>query len=131
MKRGIFVVVDGIDGSGKGIVVNSLASWAEDKNLKILDLRKYWKKHNDFPKEKEISNYDCIISAEPTFTPVGRVIREEIIQNNGRSYSAKVTATTLSLDREILYKRIIIPALEQGKYIFQERSVSSSLVYQG
>jgi thymidylate kinase len=39
-------------------------------------------------------------------------------------------AHAFSLDREILYKRVMIPALQSGLYIFQERGVVSSLVYQ-
>lgn len=130
MKKGILVMVDGIDGSGKGVVINALALWAKKNNLKILDLKKYWQKHNSFPTEKEMISYDCILSAEPTFSMVGRVIREEIIHDNDREYSAATTAQAFSLDREILYRRVIIPAIKQGKIIFQERGVSTSLVYQ-
>jgi thymidylate kinase len=130
IKKGILVIVDGIDGSGKGTIVRALAQWAEAKNLKVLDLKDYWKTKHTFPEPEEIKKFDCIVSAEPTFSMVGQAIREEIIRDNRRHYSAFTTAEAFALDREILYRRIIIPALEQGKYIFQERGITTSLIYQ-
>ncbi|HCM68301.1 MAG TPA: hypothetical protein DIS62_04885, partial [Candidatus Kerfeldbacteria bacterium] len=35
-----------------------------------------------------------------------------------------------ALDRFVLYSRIHVPALRAGKYIFQERGVTSSIAYQ-
>ncbi len=130
MKKGILVIVDGIDGSGKGTIVKALADWALAKKMKVLDLKDYWKKEHTFPEPEEIKKYDVIISAEPTFSMVGQAIREEIVRNNNRYYSAWTTAQAFSLDREILYRRIIIPALKFGKIIFQERGVTTSLIYQ-
>ena len=33
---GGFVIIDGIDGSGKGVILEALREWAEDKHHKIL-----------------------------------------------------------------------------------------------
>ncbi|MBI5071576.1 hypothetical protein HZB93_01650 [Candidatus Falkowbacteria bacterium] len=129
-NKGILVMVDGIDGSGKGVIVKALADWALAKKMKIFDLRNYWKEKHTFPEPEEIAKYDVIISAEPTYSMVGQAIREEIVRDNNRHYSAWTTAEAFSLDREILYRRIIIPALEQGKIIFQERGVTTSIIYQ-
>ena len=123
-------MVDGIDGSGKAAIIKSLAAWAENKKLKILDLKDYWKIKHTFPEPEEIAEYDVIISAEPTYSMVGQAIREEIVRENNRQYSAWTTAEAFSLDREILYRRVILPALEQGKIIFQERGVTTSIIYQ-
>ncbi len=123
-------MVDGIDGSGKGTIVKALADWALAKRMKVLDLKDYWKTKHTFPQPEEIAKYDVIISAEPTFSMVGQAIREEIVRENSRPYSAWATAEAFSLDREILYRRVIIPALEQRKIIFQERGVTTSLIYQ-
>ncbi len=128
--NGLLVIVDGIDGSGKGTIVKALADWAAAKKMKVLDLKNYWKTKHTFPEPKEIAEYDVIISSEPTFSMVGQAIREEIVRDNNRHYSAWTTAQAFSLDREILYRRVIIPALEQGKIIFQERGVTTSIIYQ-
>lgn len=129
-KKGILVMADGIDGSGKGTIVKALADWAAKKQMKVMDLKDYWKTKHNFPEPEEIKEYDVIISAEPTFSMVGQAIREEIVRDNNRHYSAWTTAEAFSLDREILYRRVIIPALEQGKIIFQERGVTTSMIYQ-
>ena len=125
-----FVMVDGLDGSGKGTIVDGLAEWAERKGLKILDVRTYCRDKNTFPTYEEIEQSDVIVSAEPTFCYVGKAIREELVRASDRKYSALSLAHAFALDREILYRRVILPALKAGKYIFQERGVTSSIVYQ-
>ncbi len=128
--RNRFVMVDGLDGSGKGTIVDGLAEWAEKKAMKTLDLRSYCNEKNDFPSEAEINDAEVIMSCEPTFCYVGKAIRDELVRANGRQYSAWSLAQAFSLDREILYRRAIIPAVKAGKYVFQERGLTSSLVYQ-
>ena len=123
-------MVDGLDGSGKGVIVNALKKWAEQKQLKTLDLRAYCKEKNRFPEPEEINDFDVIVSCEMSYCWVGCALREEIVRKNNRRYSITSTAHAFSLDREILYKMVIIPALKQGKYIFQERGVISSIDYQ-
>ena len=125
-----FVMVDGPDGSGKGVIINAMKKWAEQKHLKILDIRTYCKEKNRFPEPEEINDFDVIVSCEMSYCWVGSALREEIVKKTDRQYSITSTAHAFSLDREILYKRIIIPAIKQGKYIFQERGVITSIVYQ-
>ena len=130
MLKNRFVMVDGLDGSGKGAIVDGLQGWAESKGMKILDLRSYCREKNTFPEADEIASHDAIISAEPTFCYVGKAIREELIRATSRQYPAMSIAHAFALDREMLYKRVIMPAIKGGKYVFQERGIASSLVYQ-
>lgn len=125
-------MIDGIDGSGKGTLVQALVLhvWREDPNRRILDLRSYGNKYHSLPQPSELKNYDIIVSSEPSFSLIGRAIRDEIIRNNKREYSALATAQAFALDRSVLYRRVIIPAIEQGKLIFQERGVTTSVCYQ-
>ena len=74
--------------------------------------------------------YDIIVNAEPTYSYLGIAIRDEIVKDNQRKYSGLTTAHAFALDREILYRKVLIPALEAGKTIIQERGVVSSFVYQ-
>lgn len=124
--KGKFVMIDGLDGSGKGVAIDSLKEYSLSKGMKVLDLREYWKKQEGFP---DISEYDVIVSAEPTFTNIGKKIRQEMIKN-GSNYNAKEIAKAYSDDRYELYKKIILPAIESGKNVFQERGVITSLAYQ-
>jgi thymidylate kinase len=128
--KGRVGVVEGLGGSGYGVWVDALADWSEENGKKVLDLRSYCREKNTFPEPEDLKDYDVIVSAEPTFCYVGRAIREELVRSNGRKYSATSLAHAFSLDREILYKRILIPAFQAGIYVFQERGVVSSLVYQ-
>lgn len=124
------VLIEGIDGSGKGLVVDTFKELAEKESLKCFDLRDFLKKEKDFPEYEAIKDYDIILSAEPTYAWIGNAIRQELIKDNGRKYSALAVAHAYSLDRKILYKRLLIKALEDGKIILQERGVVSSLAYQ-
>lgn len=128
--QGKLIIIDGIDGSGKGIIVQTLAELAKRKKLRVLNLKEYCKKFHHFPEIDTVRKYDVLISCEPTYALVGKALREEIIRENTRLYSALSTAMAFALDREILYRRVIIPALAEGKIIFQERGVTTSLIYQ-
>jgi len=128
--KGKLIVVDGIDGSGKGTVVEYYKKYFLKKRKKILDLKDYWRKKHSLPEPRDLEKYEVIISAEPTFSLIGLAIRDEIVRHNERTYSALATAQAFSLDRFILYQRVIIPCLKEGKIIVQERGVSTSLVYQ-
>ena len=127
-KKGFFIIVDGVDGSGKGTILDTWKKYLIEKRQRVFDLREYWKKTKNFPTFEEIKEFDIIISCEPTTVWVGRAIREEIVRSS--DYSGVATAHAFSLDREILYRRLLIPALQAGKIILQERGVTTSLVYQ-
>src|SRR3989338_7784939 len=129
-----FVMIDGLDGSGKGTALDALKEWAIKEKKKVLDLREYWKQHDAYP--KSIEGYDVIISREPTSVNYGKKIREEMIakekEHNTRKYSAKEIAEAFAKDRKELYEKVIIPAKKSKKeiWIFQERGIITSLVYQ-
>jgi len=123
-------MVDGIDGSGKGTIINIIKDFFEERGLKVFDLRNYEKEKQDFPEIEEIEEYDVIASVEPSYCLIGKAIRDEIVKNNGRTYSGLTTSYAFALDREILYKKVLLPALKMGKIIIQERGIITSLVYQ-
>lgn len=125
------MMIDGVDGAGKGTVTTALRRYEEKRGKRILDLREYWQEHNTIPEVEDVQEYDILVSYEPTSCLIGKAIREEIIKKNEkRKYSGLSTAQAFSLDREILYKKLLVPALNAGKIVFQERGVISSLVYQ-
>ncbi len=123
-------MVDGSDGAGKSVVLRAIRDYRVSKNLRVLDLKEYCINNNTIPEFKEVQDYDVIMSAEPTYALVGKAIREEIIRENSRDYNALTTAYAFAIDREILYKRLLIPALKSGKFILQDRGVVTSFVYQ-
>ena len=66
MTKNKFVMVDGLDGSGKGTIVDALQKWAELKGMKVLDLRSYCREKNTFPEPEEVVQYDAVVSENQT-----------------------------------------------------------------
>jgi len=142
MNKGKFIVIDGLDGIGKSVVLDAIVDYLKDKGQRVLDLHEYWEEygfHPDFDNKENghsnpyyvnLDDYDVIYSSEPTHVGIGKVIRQEVIAQNGRPYHANLTAECYSTDRLVLYKRVILPALNAGKTVIQSRSVSTSIVYQ-
>lgn len=130
-KEGLFIVIDGLDGIGKGVCLDVLKEEAEKSKFKVFDLNEYWKDNNNIPTLEEIREVDVIVSSEPTYQGIGKYIRDTLVsKNNKNPFSTSIIAQAYSLDREILYERLIIPARKKGITIFQSRSVSTSIAYQ-
>jgi dTMP kinase len=128
--NGKLIMIDGIDGCGKSSLVESMAKHLAGQGKKIFDLTRYCRENKELPSPEFLLGYDIILSNEPTYSWVGLAIRKEIISNNERNYSAKRTAEYYAADREILYRRIIIPMLESGKTVINDRGVSTSIISQ-
>ncbi len=122
-------MVEGIDGSGKSAAISSIKELAVAKRQRVFDLRQYCEQHNTFPSEDDLEEYDILFTSEPSYSFVGKAIRTELIADEN-VYPAWTIACAFALDREILYKRIIIPALKLNKTIVQERGLASTMVYQ-
>ncbi len=131
MQRGRFIVIDGMDGVGKSEFLNVFVEEAKNQGKRIFDVHEFWKENNFHPDPKDIiGNYDVLITSEPTFVTIGKVIRTELVYKNGRDYSAEVVADAYALDRRILYEQLVLPCLQAGIDIFQSRSFSTSIIFQ-
>jgi dTMP kinase len=124
----MFIMLDGIDGSGKSTVLNAWKDELSSGGNAIFDLKNYWQTTGRYPELSELKSYDFIFSCEPTYTGVGQVIRDELVRHDG--YPPQAVAEAFSLDRLVLYTKIIIPLLKENKCVIQDRGVSSSLAYQ-
>lgn len=125
----MLIMIDGIEGGGKSTIVESWKKCASEQGKNIFDLKKYGLENGRYPEYNELQSYDIIFSAEPTFFGIGKIIREEMIKN-GSDYSELAIAQAYSLDRLVLYKKIILPALQDNKIVIEDRGVSTSLCYQ-
>ena len=125
----MFIMIDGIDGSGKSTIVSAWKKYLSDQGNAIFDLKDFFQEKDCYPEVSEFKSYDFIFSAEPTYTGMGKVIRQELINHNN-NYSPLAIAEAYSLDRLILYTKNLIPLMEDKKIIIQDRGISSSLAYQ-
>ncbi len=138
--EGIFVVIDSLDGIGKTEVQKGILDYLQVPEERILDVDRFVSEKGDFPNfDNELSGehlfvdleaYDVVLTSEPTHVGIGHAIRHEIIQSNDRHYSARFTAEMFSGDRFVLYNRVNMPVLKSGKLLMQQRSVSTSIIYQ-
>jgi thymidylate kinase len=76
----MFIMIDGIDGSGKSTVVQGWKDYLNSQGNTIFDLKEYWQKEGCYPPYSELRSYDFIISGEPTYVGVGKAIREHLIR---------------------------------------------------
>lgn len=145
-RKGFFIVIDGPDGTGKEVAARAALKYLRETtqpHKTVLDLDAYWQRYHHHPQFEEKysergdyrfdyldpEHFDIILASEPTHTEIGHAIRNEIVHHKGK-YNARFTAEMFAADRLILYKRVLLPALERGKIWIQQRSFSTSIVYQ-
>jgi len=129
------LVYDAIDGAGKGAIGEAFKELASAKGRRIFDCVDYWKIENRIPTWADVKTIvpDCnmVMTAEPTYAGMGKIIREEIIRKgHPRPYSALSTAFAYSLDREILFKTLLTDALNEGALVGSDRGRVTSEHYQ-
>lgn len=127
MKTGTFIMIDGIAGSGKTTVIQAMFDHLQTLGLRSFRLQDWKESHP--PTFKEIPDFDVYFTFEPTRQWIGAAIRGEMSRAD-QPYGGEELAYAFAIDREIMYRRLIMPALEAGKIIVQDRGVSTSIIYQ-
>lgn len=105
--KGIFIVLEGPDGSGKSTMAHKIGQHFSEKGREIEFTR------------------------EPGGTDISEKIRELILDRNNTEMNYRTEALLYAAARAQLVSEKIIPWLEEGKIVISERFVYSSLVYQG
>jgi len=134
-ERGIYTVVDGLDGIGKGEIERALRGFEEKSGKAVFDSIAWSKGCEELPEPKDFwdiprRHFNVMMVAEPTYEGIGKVIREEIIAKNGRDYSSDFQFEMYSGNRLVLMKRVVIPALDNGLNTIGSRCVAATLTYQ-
>ncbi|MFP4401419.1 MAG: dTMP kinase [Candidatus Woesearchaeota archaeon] len=120
------IMIGGTDGSGKGLVVDTLVELAKKNNSNIFDLRKHEKENPFHPHFDNVKNHEIFVAAEPTHSEAGYAIRQLLKVN----HSAKAIAEGFSFDRYNLDTRLTIPCRKNNIPVIKERGFESSFVYQ-
>jgi dTMP kinase len=104
-KKGVFIVIEGLDGSGKTTQANLLAA-------ELAKTRKVW------------------LTAEPSQGKIGSFIRNCCLYEDTR-LPTEAEALLFAADRIEHLQSEIKPALGEGKVVICDRYTYSSLAYQG
>ncbi|MBS3117552.1 hypothetical protein J4430_01600 [Candidatus Woesearchaeota archaeon] len=125
-----FVMIEGPDCSGKGTAADGVRDYFASLGKTIFDVRLFSKENHRLPEFSDFASFDVLLSGEPTHAWIGAAIRGESTYENDRHFHPHEIAEHFSADRSLLYRRVILPALDAGKIVIQERGVVSSLTYQ-
>lgn len=107
MPRGVFITLEGLDGSGKTTQIKRLAAWLTRRGHQPVLLR------------------------QPGGTAIGDRIRELLLDSRSHSLDAMTEMTLMFADRSQAIAEVIQPALNQGKIVVCDRFTDSTEAYQG
>jgi len=103
---GPYIALEGIEGAGKSTVANRLADLLDDGARRLVRVR------------------------EPGGTAAGERIRR-VLLDTGSVLSPWAEALLFAASRAQLARDVVGPALEAGSWVISDRTVYSSLAYQG
>ena len=111
--KGKFIVIEGIDGSGKTTQINQLSKWLIETEL--------------IPENNQL-----VVTREPGGTKLGKSIRSLLLDTSREKSPDSITELLLyAADRAQHVNEIIRPSLEKGDWIISDRFCGSTLAYQG
>lgn len=108
MKKGIFIVLEGVEGTGKGVLALWLESELKSRGIPVFITR-------------EPGGRDC---------PIAEKIRE-IILDPHNNILPLTEAYLFAASRSQHVREVIIPHLSKGEVVISERYVYASYIYQG
>lgn len=107
MKKGLFIVFEGGEGTGKTTAIDAIYDWITE------------------------NNFECIKTREPGGIKISEQIRQVILSKDNKEMDAKTEALLYAAARRQHLVEKVIPALNQGVIVLCDRFIDSSLAYQG
>ncbi|MCT4685706.1 dTMP kinase [Vallitalea sp.] len=104
---GLFISIEGADGSGKSTQIEKLKTYLEQHN------------------------YEFVFTREPGGTVISESIRDIILNKDFMEMSDMTEALLYAASRAQHVEQYIKPLLKEGKIVICDRFVDSSVVYQG
>jgi len=105
--QGIFITMEGPDGSGKSTQAQKLFKYLQGKG------------------------YEVVLTREPGGTPVGEQIRNILLNPENGELGFKAEVLLYAASRAQHLEEVIIPALKEGKTVISDRFADSTIAYQG
>lgn len=107
MAKGIFITVEGTDGSGKTTQLAFLREYLEELGREVL------------------------VTREPGGTPIGEKLREILLDSANAAMGDRAEVLLYAAARAQHVDELIRPALERGAVVLSDRFTDSSIAYQG
>ena len=108
MKSGLFITIEGGEGSGKSTLIKSIFNWlSKDYTANIVK------------------------TFEPGATPLGAKIRKILLMDESIKIDHKAEFFLFLADRAQHVKNVIRPSLKEGSIVLCDRYNDSSIAYQG
>lgn len=107
MKEGVFITLEGPEGSGKSTIIKLLEGYFNEKGI------------------------DYVSTREPGGINIAEQIRNVILDKNNTAMDGRTEALLYAASRRQHMFEKVIPALKSGKVVICDRFVDSSLAYQG
>jgi dTMP kinase len=102
-----FIVLEGIDGSGKSSQVAPLVEWLRGRG------------------------HDVVACRDPGATPAGDAIRQILLHRQEIPLGSTTEMLLYMAARAQLVSAVIAPALERGAWVVSDRYLPANIVYQG
>jgi dTMP kinase len=107
MPRGVFITLEGLDGSGKTTQIKRLGAWLARRGQEPVLLR------------------------QPGGTVTGDRIREILLDSRSGALAPMTEMALMFADRAQAIAEVILPALDAGKIVICDRFTDSTEAYQG
>ncbi len=107
MKNGLFISIEGLDGSGKTTQIQGIKTYFENRDIQPVLLR------------------------EPGGTKIGEKIRHILLDPKNIEMDSVSEMLLYAASRAQNVAENILPALDEGKVVICDRFIDSSIVYQG
>jgi len=102
-----FITFEGGEGSGKTTQIKLAADWLKERGISVLS------------------------TAEPGGTPLGRKIRDILLNRGSWTIGAEAELLMFAAARAQHVRETILPALEEGRWVLCDRFADATLAYQG
>lgn len=107
MPRGLFITLEGLDGSGKTTQIKRLAAWMHKRGL------------------------DPVLTRQPGGTATGDRIRALLLDSSSTPLASMTEMALMFADRAQAIAEVIEPALAAGRIVVCDRFTDSTEAYQG
>ena len=107
MRRGIFITLEGPEGSGKSTHGRRLNRWLRRQGVRVLFTR------------------------EPGGTRIGQKLRRILLDHRSGKLDPLTELCLYEASRKVLMDQVVRPALRSGKVVILDRFQDSTWVYQG